>query len=474
MKTFFIIICVNLICFQCSCFATSNEGDGANYFNSSNSSINWKKMDVEDLFDYKKWKRDQYTKDNDNNWRTILREKKLVEPFGVVLDCIGECRVYRSEKYVKGQFKSKLKEGDEVVTVSDSYAWLFLIDGTLVRLSPESSISLLEINVGENEVFIYARINYGNVLWMSRSSEELDVIPDRETDTLFLPISVNKANPEIKRPQKLEDSDLLKLLDNSKGNKNQYVRLNKLIDENNKKFNIKKSYSFIVAPNFSILGRNLFTEFIVLPSSNSFFKNRSFSAFKSDYEEKNTVKAFYRGYENLSSLDVDFNNWYVVDKIGRSIIPGGSNFGKFYLGEYVTKRIPTILIAREMLIRKYSSILMNRKLSKDLLAKKMGMKLWGRIYGSKISDLERRIYYLLEYTRRVETTNISTSERFRQILTNRNISIKNYEYGPRFYLKARDNYLRKRELDSILNVKKLGNTLNSTKHFLWKRMHSGE
>ena len=156
----------------------------------------WLKDKVKEVY---KEEKEREIKDRFASWENLKRERELKERVGHVLDCRGKCLLFRGLGKNKIQFKSTLKEGDEIQTFKDSYLWFFLLDGTMVRLSPLSSITLKEINLTEKEVFIHARVNFGNLLWLSRDDVGFSEIKQRETDTLFKPIPLYEALPKVKK-----------------------------------------------------------------------------------------------------------------------------------------------------------------------------------------------------------------------------------------------------------------------------------
>ncbi len=161
-----------------------------------NSSFEWSNVDLKDLLSFKKWKENTDEKAIYPDWETIVKERTHKELAGRFFQCVGSCRVDRAESFFNPKFRSSLYEGDEVQTLSDSYAWIFLMDGTMLRLAPESSITINEINIGEKENFFNVRINSGNVLWLSRTEKKYKEVNDKETDLLFYPLSLYDAQPD--------------------------------------------------------------------------------------------------------------------------------------------------------------------------------------------------------------------------------------------------------------------------------------
>ncbi|MBP5295859.1 MAG: hypothetical protein J6Y94_00835 [Bacteriovoracaceae bacterium] len=153
-----------------------------------------------------------------------------------------------------------------------------LVDGTMVRLAPNSSLSLQEIDVGIKENFLYARINYGNVAWLSRNDGLFVPQAKAETDALFLPLKMNEANFILPDQMTTEDN-LAFYLDQENLYREVYHRLNKLITANNQWID-RPTYSFLVMPNGVMWGKNLMLEAVVYLGGDSYLKALDFSFYQ--------------------------------------------------------------------------------------------------------------------------------------------------------------------------------------------------
>ena len=191
-----------------------NIGEAADtYFKDHRRSlIQWKELDHKEWLSFKKWKEEYEKREKFPPWERLKRERSLKERVGYVVDCRGECFLYRGLGKNKIQFKSTVREGDEIQTKKDSYLWLFLMDGTMVRVSPQTSLTMREINISPNEVFLHARINFGNVLWLSREGSFFDERSERETDALFHPHPLYEVLPKIDN-KKIDENDLFSYLE---------------------------------------------------------------------------------------------------------------------------------------------------------------------------------------------------------------------------------------------------------------------
>lgn len=440
------------------------------YLHQERSLIEWEKIDLVDWFDIRVWKKEQKFKDDFPDWEAVKRDVLLNELIGMVLECVGECRLYRGDSHNKLRLFSKLKEGDEVKTIGESYMWIYLIDGTLVRLSPLSSISLQEINIGQNEIFIHTRINEGNVLWLSRDKYLVEEHEEWETDAIFIPSVFFEANPPQKKFNVGEDNLISFLLENPI--KDQYKRLNQLIKENNKVMRNKRpTYSFLSMGNGTMFGKNLRADFYVL-TEKSYIRNRSFKFYNPKKDPPNETQFFYRGFDNTEVFSIENDVWYEVNFDGSNIqqVDESDEVNKnFRLGELVTKRIPTIMIARELFLKKYSYFMFKLYLEKVSLAGQYGYRLWESI-DKNTHDLKRRLEFLKEYTRRTETSSLRTLTKLRKRILARGDKIEKLEIGHIFYRRALMYYSTYQTTREYFHIDP--NAINSTKRPFWKLIHT--
>jgi hypothetical protein len=164
------------------------------YLGESQSLIEWEKLD-KSWMDFQKWKQQLRYKEENTEWKILIKNRKHRESLGRAVHCVGNCQIFKGLKVNSLKFRSQLKEGDEVTTAKNSYAWVFLLDGTLIRLSPETSISFKEINVGIESIFFHVRINQGNILWLARDIRPIVKDNNPESDTLFLPLKKTLSGP---------------------------------------------------------------------------------------------------------------------------------------------------------------------------------------------------------------------------------------------------------------------------------------
>jgi hypothetical protein len=437
--------------------------------NQTRGTTKWGEIKLEPFLSFKDWKEQTDEKELAPEWETIIRERNNREIAGRFFQCVGVCRVDRGQSFFNPNYRSSLYEGDEIQTIGESYAWIFLFDGTMIRLSPESSINLNEINIGIKENFISARVNAGNVLWLSRTEALYEEINERETDVLFNPLSLYEAQP-IPDVKKYKEDDLIDLVEEKHTTLNQYKNLNTLIENGNKLTKGKMTYAFIVMPNMSLMGYNPSVEIVSLLGGKTFFKKRSpFTlGLKKDTPEEETLLQI-RGFENKDLTPVESDRWLVMDEKGRNIAKAEENLNWLIMGEFITKRIPSLMVARELMMQNYSEFAFREKYNPYELATRDGYRLWGSMKNmDKKSDLELRLEFLKEYFRRIETTNLTVSSHFSDRLKERGEQLKTMEYGNYFFIKALDKYY---SYEDYTDEKENGEVLNSTTKLLWKRMH---
>lgn len=429
--------------------------------------VRWESLKADSWLNLEQWKKSRVRKDQEPEWKLNLTERNLRERVGRFLECIGDCRVYRGEGFSTSQFNSAVRELDEIITLSNSYAWVAMMDGTLVRISPNTSLSFKEINVGKKQNFIHIRLNSGNILVLNRENMPIKENNLRETDKIFLPLSLNSANPEESNI-KLNEDDLSNFIADDVTVFNHYKKLNTIISENNDFIKEKPTYSMIIMPNGTIYGKNLQAEFIVLLGGESYVKQRSYKEqhFKlaEDSPSESELNFFYRGFENRESYTLDAGTWYKVSPKGKAITPH-SNPLEFRVGEYLTSNIPSIYLAREILLKKHSGFLFEDNLDRKKLAENAGYRLWGDL-NKDGDDLNMRIKFLKEYTRRVETTNLVVARQFRRKARDRGELTQSMVYDRSFYQRALRDYIVSRESEIVIDTDR--EVLNSTRKPYWK------
>ncbi len=444
------------------------ENQGLKYGRQNYDLIDWKKLNVEYWGDLATWKSERELKDQYPRWKVAFKQRALVELVGRFVDCVGECLSFRADGHAHMQYRSAIMEGDEIQTGKDSYAWIFLMDGTLVRLSPNTSISFKEINISSDRFLFHARLNYGNMLWMSRFRDKVEANNDRETDSLFLPLAYYEVNPPS-RIQMPKEDDLYAFLIEDNTNLGQYIRLNNLLEENNKLMAQKRSTVFLTMPNGSLMAESPMVEMVALERGKSYLKNRSFKMYNPEAAPEQKATFFFRGLLNREESEVALDTWYEVDADGRSISPYDAADLNFSFGEYLTKRIPSLMLAREMMIKDYSLPLFDPKIDEVKLAGET-YRMWNGPNKLADDEIQKRLDFLKEYTRREETTLQGVARLFNERLKERGDELPTTVYSDEFFARAVNHFImtgNKRK--AVSNDRE---ALNSTKKRFWEMIHS--
>lgn len=368
------------------------------------SIIPWRGLDPEGFLNIDYWLTDRALKDKTADWKIRLRDQRHMELMGKVLKCVGTCPVFRSVEKANVEHLSRILEGDEFRTDKDSYAWVYLMDGTLLRLGADTSVSFHEMIISDKEIFFLFRLNRGHVYWHPRSSAEVKVDSKPETDTIFLPLMMRVANLEWyerKRFSSQNDrehlNEIMELRDLAIKDHN--TRLNAMKKSNNEaieKFNRKGLITRImmVTPNVTVTAENLSVNVIHVTGGKSWFR-------KSEGEGSMTVDL--RGYTKTTTLVENPEVWQEVEPTGRSISTAGI-VSELDVAELISKRIPTIELAREMWLEKFTLPIFGDMGEQKKLGIEHGYRLWTE------DDLKKRQEFLSEYSRRMETTHLRSVE----------------------------------------------------------------
>lgn len=364
------------------------------------SIIPWKTLDTVKFLDINEWVTEREIKDKTPDWQIRLRDARHAELIGKILKCAGVCQVHRGIKSVKGQHLTRLEEGDEISTDKTSTAWIYLMDGTLVRLASNSSLSLLEINISGGMILHVARLNHGHVFWHPRQKAELVADYAPETDVEGLPLLIREANQEfferkIFASQK-DPEHLFEVINLAAGAiKEQFEQLNLLKGKNNPSMTYKHKI-MLVAPNATIVSTDQSFDLVHIFGGKSFFKKRGVS-------EGEAFSLHLRGYTQTETQVPSTEGWHEVEQSGRSYALLENVPPELQISELLTKRIKTMELARELWLEKYSLPMLASLSDNKKLAVDHGYRLWGE-------ELIKRFDYLVEYTRRIETTNLRAQE----------------------------------------------------------------
>lgn len=396
------------------------------------SLIDLEKQDLRKWLDLNTWKTERLLKDQNPGWKKNIYFQTHKERFGKMISCHGKCKIYRGRKYLYGGIYSNIIEGDDIETEENSYAWVFLYDGSLIRISPNSSVSFKEFNVGEKEFFVYIRINQGNVLTLSRDKNAPEKSPMRETDSLFSREILRVFDyAYLKRPRDPGDvfNELLSLKEREQ---QKYDFLKEQMEKNNQMIRGKDTKFLVVFPNGSLFSNSLNAEIFVNLGGESYFELRD----NNQVGSNSNALFLYRGYRKKESSILEDSGVYRVSPDGRELLSLNIDFFKF--SKSLVRRIPSILLVRERWIEKYSLGLFEKNLDYELLAKKEGYRLWSGFDNN--GELSQRISFLNSFTRKRETGYLVSLEKY---YTLKKINIPSFETLPEsFFQRALDHYAR--------------------------------
>lgn len=405
--------------------------DGLVYKGQTKSLIDWEGMDHTKWLDFNHWKDQREQRDKFPSWKIKFRETQHTELVGRVLKCVGKCKIYRGENSVNSQYQSRIMEGDELITQEHSYAWLILADGSIARISPKTSMTFNEFNISNKQAFYFIRLNHGHIHWQVRKTGEFEKKNLAETDLLFHPLMERAANREhhsrIEYQSMNENEKLVYLTRNNYGFNNQYDTLNSTLKKNDDYLSSVNTKVFMVTPNATYFAQNShFDLYYSINSISAFRYKTELAGFEIKDNREVEVLAFLRGYNNKSEKVLTKGQWYSVNKDGSSISESelGKNFKSIKL---FTKRIPTIHLAREIILKKSFPYLYEKKFTSKNLIQDYGYRLWddNSTEDVKATETKRRLAFLKEYTRRVETTNLFS---IKKVLRSKNIDTFNAEY----------------------------------------------
>ncbi|MGE3610328.1 MAG: hypothetical protein AB7I27_12120 [Bacteriovoracaceae bacterium] len=391
------------------------------------SLINWDEIDPEQWLNIDLWIKEREVKDKHADWKMRLRDVKQSELMGKLLSCVGECEIFRGTRSARGSFLSQLKEGDELKTKKDSVAWVYLMDGSLLRVAPESSVSLLEINLSEEEVFVLMRLNEGHSFIHPRKRELFVNQDGPETDSVSLPLKILEANQEFFERQIYKtQSDSKHLQDfmnpSAEAISAQVNKINELIVSNNEEFNLK-TRMMIVTPTGTIESDQQSLDVVYIPGGKGYFKKR----------DGNNISLELRGYQANEKILISENAWYEIDPSGKSYTLLSSPNSELQIIELLTKRVKTFELARELWLKDFSIPIFAALKEEKKLAVEYGYAKWGK-------EHQIRLNFLNEYTRRIETTNLKSIQNLIGKLI-RDGQVVNQELSQIYYQNALNHYL---------------------------------
>jgi len=431
------------------------------YKGQANSLIDWKSLDPNEWLDISYWKLTREARDTYEDWKIRLRDSSHRETVGKIIQCLGQCISSRETGSTPITSGSKIIEGDEIVTEKDSAAWIYLVDGSIVRLSSESSFSIFEINIIKKKVFFNMRLNSGHLYFQHRRLGKYKTIDLAQTDLSMFPLLIKEANREhfMRSDHQLLDdqNQMTYVLEENPGYVTQYKHLNKELKSNADRLMEWESEIFLFTPNASFILKNpIFHVFYEALSDTKIYLTDKIEEFEPSELEKRETKAMvsFRGYRNEKASELKLDQWYGIDSEGKTLSKVFDMDNKIKPINHFIKRIPSIHIAREIFLEKNSQFLFN-DFDKEKLAINYGYRLWD---ASK--EHRPRLKFLISYVRRSETTNLrSMNKLFAK-------DLKIHGFDKRYYMRS--------VTDSIAALKSLRDynrevvkELTEAEYYLW-------
>lgn len=425
------------------------------FLGENDSFTGWSTVTEKEFLSIDKWLKQRDLKDRNKYWLEKVTHSDHVELVGRVLKCDGLCYKFGKTIKVRARYLTQIHEGDELRTSEGSAMWILLVDGTIIRLSADSSVSLNEINISKSEILNILRLNYGYMSLKQRSLSKEKFIDAPESDLSFGPVKLLEANREyyIRNEYKSLSGAREKVryqVMKNPGASYQYKTLNKLIEKNNRWFSNKKVKTLVYSATatFYLEGQNL--ELFYELGKKSFFHLSSHKA-----SEKRLDFVQLRGFEHTKKYLPDYNKWYTTDQNGKEMTEVSQDH-RLNAAMAQTMRVPTILLAREIWLNEYAKPLFNLDMSAELLAENLGYRLWNI---EVENELSLRIDFAFEYIRRVETSNIVGIKSFYDEYPERGFTAK-------YYAKSmKEHYLALRKLSNINRVKI--KKMNRSQFYLW-------
>lgn len=370
----------------------------------------WGNIDATEWTDIGKWKKQRAAKDETQNWRELVRNARSSELVAKVIKCVGKCQYFKGIFSSEANSLTNLREGDEFQTTAGSSAWLSLMDGTLLRVSPNSSITFNEVNLSKHEVFFLIRLNYGHLQFQSRLKGEFKSLNKPETDMAFYPLKIKEANREyysIQEYKKFSQFEKLKYaLVPHPGFSSQYSALNKMLNSTEFDTSERNTKIFFYTANVSLITENVNGSLFYFPSGIAQLRvEKSIPSFVAESTKQQRAVIQLRGYENQKLTDLTFDQWLEVDSKGQSFDKVEKTNKYLSATENFLLRIPTIQLAREIFMRNYFYKVLDTKNTAQVLARDHTTRLWNT---GERPEMFLRETYLKEYIRRTETTNLKS------------------------------------------------------------------
>lgn len=322
----------------------------------------------------------------------------------------GKVSVFRGGGRIKSKKNGLLKQGDLVETKDNGHAWISLVDGTIIRMSPNSIYSLESFEVSPKNIIFFHRINNGNVIFASRREESSGPSSVFESDRIFYPFFDFHEFADFLDFSK-RDNYTSRTFHNEK-----YRMLNFLKANNRGILDSKKINHIINSPYLIIDFKQADLEFVVDWQGNDHIK----------VSRIDEGAIFYK--KNIERLEkFDFSKKKVWYSIGLSGVVEIVDSNLYWFGDFSVSDIPSIEIISEIFISKNAGL---------FFSSNSQMKFWRRYMISDV-NLKNRKKFLIEYMNKQGASFLGERESFLKKNGIKNIDKMNrysdyYEYSNYF------------------------------------------
>ncbi len=267
---------------------------------------------------------------------------------GIVLDCYGRCEQETKQYNRRLSFGRPVKLKETLKTSKNSSLWLFLYEGSLLRLAPDSLIEIkeLKVNFNEKSSHLAIEVHRGHVFALPRTRE----IKSIEIDSFreLFPLFEVEANAFwdlylFNETQK----DIILDMKSDKFIEFRLKNLQNFLNKNNEVFSITEQYYTIHSPNFIIQSKSRPIDFIYLIGDGAIVGSRN--DFKGIKFPSNKMKS-YLPMIQYKEVDMKNGNWYKVLKKEAKIHTNDLGIIEYKI---YMKSFSTFLKAREIFIEKF-------------------------------------------------------------------------------------------------------------------------
>ncbi|MCT4641946.1 MAG: hypothetical protein N4A33_06565 [Bacteriovoracaceae bacterium] len=430
------------------------DSDPALFKGQSRSTINFKSLDSDSWLSIKEWIKRREFKDSNPLWKYNLRQNSTIEKIGVVIKCVGVCYLYKGKMPSRIHQGTKVYEADEIETLEDSYLWIALVNGGLVRVSAKSSVSLNEFNISTDKTFTYLRLNKGHIYYQARVNGNFNSLNLPMTDQIFYPLNILQANREVyamktyrslSRPKRA----MYEALSNH-GYLKQYESLNEKIKQKSSILSELEHKVLVNTPTISMYSSDAHFDLFHEPGFESIFRvtDKVFN-FKPALVKLPKIEVMMNS--NKMPIEEVLNKVFKVSKDGNKYEEVDSSLFNFSLIQ--TKRIPTIHLAREFILENDFAFMFDKEVLAKPLAQKFGYRVW------KKNEMVLRKEKLTKMIYKREKDNLILSKSYLTGLKSEGLNQSYYYKGMLVDLEKSKNLRSKKSLEKL--------AFSDLEYFIW-------